>query len=138
MMKYMRKRKDLGITGGMARWYDKNSRESRMAELSGYAKEISTLIKPAATGEKRRILEIAPGPGYISIELSKLGDYTITGMDISADFVEIARANAKRENAGVDFTRGNVSAMPFDDAAFDFLFCSAAFKNFHDPERALR
>jgi ubiquinone/menaquinone biosynthesis C-methylase UbiE len=144
MMKYLRKIKDLGITGNMAKWYDKNSRESRMDELKSYAKDISALVEAgcANSGAKPqgypRILEVAPGPGYISIELSKLGSYTITGMDISEDFVKICKENAKRENADVDFVQGNVSNMPFADASFDFLFCSAAFKNFHDPAQALR
>ncbi|MDR2660405.1 MAG: class I SAM-dependent methyltransferase [Spirochaetaceae bacterium] len=136
MMKYLRKIEDLGISGGMAKWYDKNSRTSRMAELAAYARDISSLIGKA--DKKPNILEVAPGPGYISIELSKLGNYAITGMDISADFVDISRANAKRENADVNFIQGNVSNMPFMDASFDFLFCSAAFKNFHDPAQALR
>jgi ubiquinone/menaquinone biosynthesis C-methylase UbiE len=139
MMKYLRKTKDLGITGNMAKWYDKNSRERRMDELKGYAKEIASLAgrENNYVDNKPKILEIAPGPGYISIELSKLGDYAITGMDISEDFVKICRANAKRENAGVDFVQGNVSDMPFTDASFNFLFCSAAFKNFQNPARAL-
>ncbi|MDR1148931.1 MAG: class I SAM-dependent methyltransferase [Spirochaetaceae bacterium] len=144
MMQYLRKIKDLGITGSMAKWYDKNSRESRMEELKSYAKDIAALVEagcanPAAKPQGRpRILEVAPGPGYISIELSKLGSYTITGMDISEDFIKICKANAERESADVDFVQGNVSNMPFADASFDFLFCSAAFKNFHDPAQALR
>jgi ubiquinone/menaquinone biosynthesis C-methylase UbiE len=34
--------------------------------------------------------------------------------------------------------QGNVSAMPFDDGVYDFIFCSAAFKNFKEPITALR
>ena len=80
------------------------------------------------------ILEIAPGSGYVSIELVKVGqEYRITGMDLSADFVGICRANAAREQAAVDFVQGNVSAMPFAENQFDYPFCSAVFKNFHDP-----
>ncbi|MDR1302358.1 MAG: class I SAM-dependent methyltransferase [Treponema sp.] len=133
MMQYMRKIKDVGITGSLAKWYDKNSRENRREELQMYAKEISRTVKAGDT-----ILEVAPGPGYVLIELAKLGNYHLSGMDISADFVEIGKTNAKREKATVTFVQGTVSSMPFNRETFDFLFCSAAFKNFHDPAQALR
>ncbi|MDR0628201.1 MAG: methyltransferase domain-containing protein [Treponema sp.] len=132
MEKFLRKSKDVAITGRFARWYDKNSRKNRLEELRGYAAEIAGAVKPGDA-----VLEVAPGPGYISIELAKMGRYHITGMDISADFVEICKANAAREQVAVDFVQGTVSAMPFTENRFDYLFCSAAFKNFHDPPRAL-
>src|SRR5262249_19080125 len=37
----------------------------------------------------------------------------------------------------VDFRLGNASAMPFSDESFDFIYCSAAFKNFSEPVEAL-
>jgi ubiquinone/menaquinone biosynthesis C-methylase UbiE len=69
--------------------------------------------------------------------LAKLGNYQITGLDISDTFVEIARANATEAGVRADFRRGNASAMPFGDETFDFLLCRAAFKNFSEPKRAL-
>ena len=83
------------------------------------------------------VLEVAPGPGYFAIELAKLGDYEIVGLDISETFVEIARANAAKASVQVDFRRGNASNMPFGDETFDFLLCRAAFKNFSEPKHAL-
>jgi ubiquinone/menaquinone biosynthesis C-methylase UbiE len=82
-------------------------------------------------------LEIAPGLGYFCIELAKLGNYQITGLDISKSFVEIARRNAAKAGLNIDFREGNASAMPFEDNAFDFTFCQAAFKNFSEPVKAI-
>jgi ubiquinone/menaquinone biosynthesis C-methylase UbiE len=132
LMRAGRKIKDLGITGSMARFYDKNTRENRIGEMREYANEAKKHITDNAA-----VLEIAPGPGYFSIELAKLGKFNITGMDISADFVEICKTNAARENVSINFVQGNVSQMPFADKTFDFIFCSAAFKNFKEPVRAL-
>jgi ubiquinone/menaquinone biosynthesis C-methylase UbiE len=87
---------------------------------------------------QRSVLEVSPGPGYFAIELAKLGDYQITGLDISKTFVEIARANTEKANVRIDFRRGNASGMPFDNDKFDFLLCRAAFKNFSEPKRALK
>jgi ubiquinone/menaquinone biosynthesis C-methylase UbiE len=133
LMKIGRKFKDLGITGGFTRWYDKNTCENRIGEMREYAEETKKHLTDNAS-----ILEVAPGPGYFSIELAKIGNYKITGMDISADFIEICKANAQRENVNINFVHGNVSSMNFEENTFDFIFCSAAFKNFKEPVIALR
>ena len=83
------------------------------------------------------VLEVAPGPGFFAIELAKLGEFKITGLDISRTFVDIASRNARNTGVQVDFRLGNASAMPFADEAFDFIYCSAAFKNFSEPVKAL-
>lgn len=130
-MKNMRKKKDLGIYGATAKWYDKNSRKSRMAELQGYANEVASHVSKDA-----KILEIAPGPGYLSIELAKKG-FEVTGVEISPDFVEIEKKNAESANVSVDFKEGNASSLPCDEDSFDFIVCTAAFKNFKNPVKAL-
>ncbi len=131
-MKLARRRKDLGITGAMAKWYDRNSRETRQEEMRGYASEVAGRIKPGAS-----VLEVAPGPGLLSIALSQMGNYRVTGMDISPDFIRIATENAQQAGAHVNFREGNVSSMPFADGQFDFVVCTAAFKNFKEPLKVL-
>ncbi|MCF6411428.1 class I SAM-dependent methyltransferase [Pseudalkalibacillus salsuginis] len=130
-MKNMRKNKDVGIYGLTAKWYDKNSRKSRMAEMRRYADEVASQVSQNAN-----ILEVAPGPGYLSIELAKKG-FDLTGVELSPDFVKIAKHNAKEANVSVDFKEGNASNLPCEDHLFDFIVCSAAFKNFKDPVKAL-
>ncbi|MEE6450969.1 class I SAM-dependent methyltransferase [Gottfriedia acidiceleris] len=127
----MRKKKDIGIYGYTAKWYDKNSRKSRLTQMQEYATEIKSLVC-----EDARILEVAPGPGYLSIELAKMG-FDVTGVELSPDFVNIEKNNAKEANVLVDFKEGNASNLPCDDNTFDFIVCSAAFKNFMDPVKAL-
>ena len=132
-MRTSRKKKDLGITGWFTRWYDKNTREKRLGEMQEYAHEVKKHLSDNAN-----VLEIAPGPGYFSIELAKMGKFNITGVDISNDFIEICKINAKQENVNITFLQGNVSSMQFEDGTFDFIFCSAAFKNFKEPIVALK
>ena len=59
-----------------------------------------------------------------------MGNYHIVGLDISRTFVEIAQAKAREAAVDIDFCQGNASHMPLADDLFDFLVCSAAFKNF--------
>jgi ubiquinone/menaquinone biosynthesis C-methylase UbiE len=123
--------KGLGMEGAVARWYAALTRKS-IDNFKDLARRTAAQIQPGG-----RVLEVAPGPGYFAIELAKLGDYKITGLDISKTFVEIACANAAKANVVVDFQRGNASDMPFASESFDYLVCTAAFKNFTDPKRAL-
>jgi ubiquinone/menaquinone biosynthesis C-methylase UbiE len=124
--------KGLGMEGAVAKWYASLTKKS-LGDFKALARRIAEQIPPNS-----KVLEVAPGPGYCAIELAKLGDYEIAGLDISKTFVEIASANAAKAGMRVDFRRGNVSDMPFGDDTFDFVFCRAAFKNFTEPKRALQ
>jgi len=121
----------LGMEGAIAKWYAALTKKS-LGDFKALAQRTAQELPPQS-----RVLEIAPGPGYFAIELAKLGDYQITGLDISETFVEIARANAATAGVKVDFRLGNASDMPFGEESFDFLLCRAAFKNFSEPQRAL-
>src|SRR5262249_13845505 len=79
---------------------------------------------------------VAPGPGFLAIQLARRG-YRVTAVDISATFVRMARENAARAGVTIDVRQGNASRLPFADNSFDFVVCTAAFKNFSDPVGAL-
>jgi ubiquinone/menaquinone biosynthesis C-methylase UbiE len=123
--------KGIGMEGALAKWYARTAGSGRQGQFRMWAHRV------AETTPGSDVLEVAPGPGYCAIEIAKLGGRRVTGLDISKTFVEIARKNAAEERVHVDFRQGNVSAMPFSNENFDFIFCSAAFKNFADPLGAL-
>jgi ubiquinone/menaquinone biosynthesis C-methylase UbiE len=118
------------MEGGMARWYDKTTRKN-IPMFRELANRIAAQL-PAQSN----ILEVAPGPGFLSIELAKLG-YNVRAVDISRTLVEIARRNAATDHVNVRFELGNAAALPLEDASVDFVVCSAAFKNFTEPVKAL-
>lgn len=124
--------KDRGMEGMVAKWYTTNTGKS-LDEFSKLARRIAGQLPRGST-----VLEVAPGPGYFCIELARLGSYSITGLDISRTFVEIASRKAAEAGVRVDFRQGNASSMPLADNTFDFLLCRAAFKNFGQPVRALQ
>jgi ubiquinone/menaquinone biosynthesis C-methylase UbiE len=123
--------KGLAMEGPIATWYAKNTGRDRRR----FIKVAQAVAHRAAPGG--RVLEVAPGPGFCAIEIAKSRRYTVTGLDISESFVRIARENAREAGVAVDFRHGNASQMPFPDASFDFVVCTAAFKNFSDPIGAL-
>ena len=125
-------RKNLGIEGKKAEW---------MAEMTG--KSMERWVELAKWTAKRvppgaAILDVATGPGYLCIELAKLGDYAVSGLDLSHTLVEISKEKAAKDGVSVDFRQGDVCNMPFADNSFDFVHCRGAFKNFGDPLGALR
>jgi ubiquinone/menaquinone biosynthesis C-methylase UbiE len=133
MLKRARKSKSLTVDGKKALQYDDFSRQYRLRDLEASAQLVAANTPPGGS-----VLDVATGPGYFCIALARLGEFEVTGSDLSADLISIARDNASREAAQVTFVEADASAMPFADDAFDTAFCSWAVKNFQDPAGALR
>ncbi len=125
-------RRDAGMEGMVAKWYASNTAEM-MKEYVDLARRIAGELPRGSS-----VLEVAPGPGYFSIELARLGDYSITGLDISHTFVKMAANKAAKAGVTIDFKQGSASKMPLRNSSFDFLLCRAAFKNFANPVEALK
>ena len=122
--------KGLGMEGPVARWYNRTTRRD-LPEVKALAARIAASV-PAASD----VLEIAPGPGFLSIELARRGQ-NVQAVDISKTFVDIARRNAAAEGVRARFELGNAAALSLMDASVDFVVCRAAFKNFSEPVKAL-
>ena len=115
----------------MARWYDQSRGFSPdQQRLAAHVRELLP--------QGGRILEIAPGPGHLSIDLARDAAYRVSGIDISQTCVDIARQHAAEAKVDVDFQQGNAASLPYPDASFDLILCSAAFKNFSQPAAALQ
>jgi len=119
------------MEGWVARWYTR-TRRNDMDDFRRQAQAVAAQLRSGSN-----VLEVAPGPGFFAIELAKLGDFRITGLDISRTFVGIAQENARNAGVKIDFRFGNASSLPFPRDSFDFLYCAAAFKNFSEPVKAL-
>jgi ubiquinone/menaquinone biosynthesis C-methylase UbiE len=122
--------KGFGMEGAVASWYAKNTAK----DTRRFVTAAETLVANCPKGAP--VLEIAPGPGYLAIELARRG-FRVTGLDISRSFVEIATANARAAGVQAEFRLGNASEAPFADASFEAVVTMAAFKNFSDPVGAL-
>ncbi|HTX24187.1 MAG TPA: methyltransferase domain-containing protein [Steroidobacteraceae bacterium] len=123
--------KGMGMEGSLARWYERTTRKD-LPEFQALAARIAAHV-PA----RGAVLEVAPGPGFLSIELARRG-FDVRAVDISKTFAELTRRNAAAAGVTVQFEVGNASALPVPDAIVDFVVCRAAFKNFTAPIEALR
>ncbi|MCL2429463.1 MAG: methyltransferase domain-containing protein, partial [Alphaproteobacteria bacterium] len=85
----------MSMEGMIATWYAKNTGKS-ITEFQRLAMRIADELEPG-----RRVLEVAPGPGYLAVALAKLG-YQVAAIDVSRSFVRIVRENAMRDGVDVD------------------------------------
>ena len=121
------------MEGPIARWYARmRCSASQLDTCRNQARQLTEGLPAGAT-----VLEVAPGPGYLAIEIARIGRYQVTGLDISRTFVDIASKNAREAGVNVVFRQGDVARMPFESASFDLVVCQAAFKNFTLPHTAL-
>ena len=121
------------MEGMTARWYARlRGTPGQVAVFRGQAAALTVGVPDGGD-----VLEVAPGPGYLAVEMARLGRFRVSGLDISGTMVEIARENAAAAGVDVDLRHGDATAMPFADASFDLVVCQAAFKNFRRPVSAL-
>src|SRR3954452_3361417 len=99
--------KGLPLEGPLARWYAKVTQKD-LGEFRRLAGSLAGRLGPGSA-----VLEVAPGPGYLAIELARLGPHRIAGLDISRSFVRMATENARQAGVSVDFHQGDAAAMPF-------------------------
>ena len=121
------------MEGPIARWYARvRGSDSQLDLYRKQARQLTDGLPPGAL-----VLEVAPGPGYLAIEIARSGQFHVFGLDISRTFVEIASENARKAGVTVVFRQGDVARMPFESESFDLVVCQAAFKNFTLPHTAL-
>ncbi|MFF0247345.1 class I SAM-dependent methyltransferase [Streptosporangium sandarakinum] len=120
------------MEGAAARWYARQ--RASAPQLAAVRRCAARLAEGLPAGAA--VLEVAPGPGYLAVELAGLG-FAVTALDLSRTFVEITAENARRAGVRVAVHHGDAADPPFADGSFDLVVCQAAFKNFGRPVRVL-
>lgn len=101
-------------------------RGQRMMWAQGDYPEMSKPIAPVAEllvelvgaqpGEE--LLDVATGTGNAAIPAARMG-VRVTGLDLTPELLEIARARAAGENLEVNFIEGDAESLPFAENSFD-------------------
>jgi ubiquinone/menaquinone biosynthesis C-methylase UbiE len=120
------------LNGAPARWYARlRGSEQQLGEYRRQAGRLAAGLPPGAP-----VLEVACGPGYLAVELARLGLRT-TAVDLAPTFVQLTTQLAAELRLAVEVRQGDVAALPLPAEQFDLVVCQAAFKNFRQPVRAL-
>jgi ubiquinone/menaquinone biosynthesis C-methylase UbiE len=81
--------------------------------------QIAAFLAPVSG---RRILDVGTGTGRAAIALARRGGI-VTGVDASAEMLQVAERRARDSGARVTFTRGDAHRLEFPDRSFDAVVC---------------
>lgn len=95
--------------------------------------EIEFLMKELNLNKPMKILDLACGHGRHANRLAKLG-HSVTGVDITFGFLEIAKRDAKEKRVGVKYMQGDMRELIFTDEFDRVLLLYTAFGYFEDEE----
>jgi SAM-dependent methyltransferase len=86
----------------------------RYSFTKGTAQEVSFLLDLLKLPADARLLDVGCGPGRHAIPLAQAG-LSVTGVDVSKRFLEIAAENARAAGVSASFFEVDARQMPFDD-----------------------
>jgi SAM-dependent methyltransferase len=88
-------------------------------------------LKPGAT-----LLDVACGTGVVAVTAAAAGA-KVRALDLSPVLLDHARANARTAGVDIDFAEGDVEALPYPDASFDFVLSQFGHMFAPRPEVAI-
>lgn len=86
-----------------------------------------------------RVLDVACGSGIVArTAATRVGPQgRVVGLDFNPGMLEAARRASEVEGLAIEWVQGNAQALPFDDGAFDLVFCQHGLQFFPDRAGAL-
>ena len=87
-----------------------------------------------------RVLDVATGPGGVALQLAARTGANVTGVDVTPQMLQAARANvAASPDAGrITLVLGRAEDLPFADATFEALTFTYLLRYVADPAATLR
>ena len=95
---------------------------------------IAAFLEPVSG---RRVLDVGTGTGRAAIALARRGA-VVTGVDASAEMLQVAEGRARDAQVQVTFARGDVHDLDFPDRSFDAVVCLRVLMHTPDWRRSLR
>lgn len=103
--------------------------------LAGTAQEVNFIADVLHLPMHSCILDLYCGYGRHTIELAKLG-FNMTGVDATAEFLEIATQKAQEENVSITFSQCDMRKLSYNQSFHAVINMFAAFGYFSDSENA--
>jgi len=97
------------------------------------------ILEALALRSGERVVDLGTGPGLLALDLAQQVGPTgaVDGIDFSESMVALAQRRCSALS-WVNIRTGDVSALPYDDAAFDVAVCIQVYEYVPVVERALR
>jgi 2-polyprenyl-6-hydroxyphenyl methylase / 3-demethylubiquinone-9 3-methyltransferase len=86
--------------------------------------------------EQVRLLDVGCGGGMLAEEFARLG-LCVTGIDLSRESLETARAHARSEGLSIEYQVGSATNLPFDGSSFEVVSCCDVLEHIPGWERVI-
>ena len=83
------------------------------------------------------LLDIGSGAGTITCDFAAIVS-KVTALEMSEEAISITREEAKRRNVALEYSVGDIHALPFDDSTFDVVHAHQVLQHVGDPVQALK
>jgi SAM-dependent methyltransferase len=121
----------MALYDGIAEWYDRQIVNGPAARWSGAALDLLEGLVGRGPG---RCLDLCCGGGLAIPRLVELG-WAVTGIDLSADQLAVARGRAGPIAEAL--VHGDATALPFDERSFDAVIAVLAHTDMPDWRAAV-
>ena len=107
-----------------------------------FGRELRRVVRAVPVAAGSRVLDVPCGDGFYTAALARrmypFGK--VTAADLSDAYLDAARATVatRADLAAVKFVKADAYHLPFDDGAFDLVWCARSFISLDDPVAALR
>lgn len=122
------------MQGRSTRTYDLVARRLARGSYRRIAADVSGAAPLSAA-----VLDIGTGPGVLLRELGRRRpDLALTGVDLSADMIEIAARNVRPLGDRTTVRTADAAELPFPDESFDLVVSSLSLHHWADVPAAAR
>lgn len=119
----------------IARRYDLNNR------LHSFGRDVAWRRRSVALCQVQAsdcVLDVACGTGDLTQAFADAGAASVTGLDFTAEMLDIARAKSHARRSTPTYVQGDAMALPFAAATFDIVSIAFGIRNVSDPAKAIR
>ncbi|MBU0765644.1 MAG: ubiquinone/menaquinone biosynthesis methyltransferase, partial [Bacteroidetes bacterium] len=85
------------------------------------------------------ILDLATGTGDLAIQLCRIGQVNVTGIDISGKMLDVAGKKIKKKGLGgkISLLQADAEKIPFPDCSYDIVSIAFGIRNVENINNAI-
>ncbi|MEL6920224.1 MAG: bifunctional 2-polyprenyl-6-hydroxyphenol methylase/3-demethylubiquinol 3-O-methyltransferase UbiG [Pseudomonadota bacterium] len=121
-----------------AHWWDGSKRWVRTLQnmVPGRFLHFDPIVEQHGGWQGKRVLDLGCAGGFMSEALAQRGA-SVTGIDPAEKAVDAARVHAKFRELDIRYDVGVGEALPYEDAAYDYVVCVDVLEHVGDLDKVV-